>query len=85
MAKALIRVGYNSYVMDADKALMVAQAVADAEQFERVYVPGEQSDTGKSHYAYYVWDQDSTDNPTHIELLNENIYRMAKLAGKPVK
>lgn len=83
MAKALIQVGYKTYVMDADAALHVAKALADAEEFERIYVPGEKSETGKSQYAYYVWERDTTEDTIRLELLSDNLYKMAKLAGKP--
>lgn len=85
MAKALIRVGYTSYVMDVDQALIVAQAIADAEQYERVYVPSEKSGTGNSHYAHYIWEQEGQDGNISLEVLAESVYRIAKLAGKPIK
>lgn len=83
MAKALIQVGYKTYVMDADAALHIAKALADAEEFERIYVPAEKSETGKPQHAYYVWERDTTENTIRIELLGDNLYKMAKLAGKP--
>ena len=83
MAKALIRVGYTAYVMDVEQALVVAKAIADAEEFERIYIPSEKSETGKSHYAYYVWERDTTEDTIRLELLSDSLYKMAKLAGKP--
>lgn len=82
MSHAVLRIGYRRYVLPIDVAVIVAQALLDGEQFDSAYVrPENRGDSGASH-TYHVWSEMSAENPT-IEFISDDMYRIAKLAGKP--
>jgi hypothetical protein len=75
--KAKITIGYRDYVMDADKAMFVAEVLCGAERYESKYSAG-------SNYTYHIWDDlDPDKSRIGIEILSDHLYRIAKLAGKP--
>lgn len=80
MAKVVIEVGYKKYVVDAEQAIMVSNMLSTAEVYETRYVKNESGDGVSMHYVY---PQD--DMRWQMEIMPDNIYRMAKLAGKPSK
>ncbi len=71
-SKAVIQYNYVSYVVDADKALMFIQILAEAERYDYNY----------GNKAHYVWAQEETPN-LELKLLPKNFYDVGKLAGKP--
>jgi hypothetical protein len=77
-----IEFGYNtsSLVMSPKDALAMAEIMQRAEKYEKKYRPG--GGGIESTYTYHVWP-----NPDEItmKLISDDIYRMAKLAGKPEK
>ena len=77
MAKAIIQLGYAQYVMDAEDALAIHNIIAKAERYKRKYRSKE--DGGN---LFYIWEQDDFEMRS-IEIMPDNLYRMAKLAGKP--
>lgn len=78
MTKAIIRIGYDHFVMDAEDALTIHGILARAECFKREY---RSKDDGGP--IYYIWQQDVDNDGRSIEIISDNLYRMAKLAGKP--
>lgn len=78
MTKAIVRIGYDQYVMDAKDALTIHEILAKAECFKRNY---RSKDDGGP--LFYIWEQDAETEPRNIEIMPDNLYRMAKLAGKP--
>lgn len=76
MSKAIIRIGYDDYVMDTDLAISIAKALVDAERFKRV---GYGTDA-----TYHVWDDGDRKSLT-LEFVTDSIYRMGKAAGQPTK
>lgn len=78
MTKAIIRVGYDKYVMDAKDALAIHEILAKAERYSSKYQKAEEGGT-----LHYVWEQDNIDDPRSFEIMPDNLYRLAKLAGKP--
>jgi hypothetical protein len=78
MAKAIIQMGYDQYVMDAKDALIIHEILAKAERFKRNY---RSKDEGGP--TYHVWDQCADVETRSIEIMPDNLYRVAKLAGKP--
>lgn len=78
MTKAIVRMGYDKYVMDAEDALTIHEILAKAERYGSKYQRNEDGGT-----LHYVWQQDATDEMRSFELMPDNLYRMAKLAGKP--
>jgi hypothetical protein len=79
MAYALVRIGYYKYVMPTDAAMVVAQALADAERYEAKYISADKREAGQPDYTHHIFP--STENIT-IELISGDMYRIAKLAGK---
>jgi len=80
MTKAIVRIGYDQYVMDAEDALTIHEILAKAECFKREY---RSRDEGGP--LYYIWEQDLDNEARGFEIMPDNLYRMAKLAGKPPK
>jgi fructose 1,6-bisphosphatase len=81
MAKAIITVGYKYCVLDAQDALKVVELLTRAEIYESLCV---KDSDGNYTTTKHVYPQESED--THvIQIMNDNQYRMAKLAGKPQK
>lgn len=76
MSKVVITVGYRSYVMDAKDALAVADAMASAERYDTKYVKDADS-------MHHIWQQDGSEDTPIMKVLPDEMYRMAKLAGKP--
>lgn len=82
MSRAVIQLGYTSYVMDSEDALKVINVLMCSERYEAKYVGGE------PRYMYHVWnaDEDAQDPTTHtVTIIPDALYRIAKLAGKPTK
>lgn len=73
--KVIITIGYTKYVMDLDKAVQVMEAFSNMETYESVYHKPE--DGGTTHHVY------PENLSASIEVIQESLYQMAKLAGKP--
>lgn len=73
--KAVIEIGYRSYVIDADKALTLLGLLEDAELYQEKYIQG-----GVNTFHVYQNEEPQT---THLKLLPKKLYNLAKLAGKP--
>jgi len=76
MSKAVIRIGYDDYVIEADVAVMIAQTLANAERFKR-------QGYGKEA-TFHVWDN-MDEKSTTVEFIPDTVYRMGKAAGQPDK
>lgn len=74
--KAIVKVNYKDFVMDAEKALTMLSLLEEAEVYESKW-------DGKTS-AHYIYNQDS-DSVRELRLIPDALYRMAKLAGKPNK
>jgi len=74
--KAIVKIGFKEFVMDAQEALQVAGILMHAELFESKY-------HGDKGSTYHVYEQDGTG--INIEMMSHNRYQLCKLAGKPVK
>lgn len=75
--KAIVKMGYKDYVIDADKALTMLAMLESAEMYETKW-------DGKTT-AHYVYPQDSGEHIKEMRLIPDALYRLAKLAGKPNK
>lgn len=80
MPKAIVQFGYDRYVMDAQDALTIHEILGRSENYHREYRRDSEGGT-----LYYVWPQDEGNELKSIDLIPDNLYRMAKLAGKPDK
>lgn len=80
MSKAVIKIGYNEYVMDVSDAVAVMEAMAKAENYKVKHDYTAQPNTT----AYYIWEQETSNRDSvSISLMPDAVYRVAKLAGKP--
>ena len=64
--------------MDAKDALTIQEIVSKAERYKSKYQSKEDGGT-----LHYIWEQDELSEMRSIDMLPDNLYRMAKLAGKP--
>ena len=81
MSKAIVRVGYEDYIVDAAKALAIVEALADAERYDMKY--HREGGGVPAHHTYHVYDVD-TDKKFDIQVISNKFYLMCKMAGKPV-
>jgi hypothetical protein len=72
---AAIELGYRNYVLPLADAVKVLELVAAADTFEDRY----HSDTKTT--TKHIYPQEDT--RLYIRILTDDMYRMAKLAGKP--
>jgi hypothetical protein len=72
----VISFGYGEYVMSPKDALVVMEILQKSEKYESKYVSGGGENT---HHVY-----PNTEALT-AKLISDDLYRMAKLAGKPEK
>ena len=75
-AKLVLSFGYTKYVVDADKGLIIMQALQGAEKYEEFYKDG-----NTSRHIYD--DLENGGVNLTATLLTDSFYKMAKLAGKP--
>jgi hypothetical protein len=78
MKKALVRVGYTTYVIDTQKALALLELLADAELYEEKWRKKEEGGT-----TFHIFPQDSNEGIREFKVLPMAFYHMAKMAGKP--
>jgi len=76
--KAKIRIGHRDYVVPAEDAIKIMEIVEGAPLFEDKYHRGEGDQD--AYYTYHVWKSDKIGET--LELISEDTYRIAKLAGK---
>ena len=79
MAKAIVRVGYREYITSTEDALHILDLLSKAERYETTYASATKSKT------YHVYDIPIEDKVESLEIVHDDMYRMAKLAGKPTK
>lgn len=75
--KAVITLGYIDYVMPLEQATVIINALMTAELYAR---KGYSGDT--RHYVYPN-DDDYRNQEFSMKLISDDLYRVAKLAGKP--
>lgn len=74
--KGVITIGYRKLVMDLDHAVALAKAMSTAEIYQTKWRSTE--DGGTTHHIY-----EDEPGEMSITLISDDLYRMAKLAGKP--
>lgn len=72
---AILRVGYDSYVLPVRDAVTISEMLANAERYDDKYKSGE----GTTHH---IWSAEDKEFGT-IRLITHAFYQGAKLAGKP--
>ena len=71
----VISFGYGEYVMSPKDALVVMEILQKSEKYESKYVSGGEN----THHVY------PNSETLTAKLISDDLYRMAKLAGKPEK
>jgi len=79
MLKAIVKINYKEYIMDTKDALHILDLLSKAERYETKY------DHENKTKTYHVYDVLAEDETEHLEVIHDNLYRMAKLAGRPEK
>jgi hypothetical protein len=78
----VVELGWKKLVMTKEAAFQLASALEVAEIYERKWVPeGERVEKGVDH-TFHVYPND---HAFGMEIISDDLYRMAKLAGKPEK
>lgn len=82
----VVEIGYNSFVMNKEDAMLLAGVLERAERYQDKYwsrderakhgMPEDQERT------YHVYPNETQYN---MKIIADDLYRMAKLAGKPEK
>lgn len=75
MTKAVIDIGYNKYVLELKDAVTVLEMLGKAEKYQTTW---SKESNATLHYVY-----PQSESLGSLTLLSEDLYRMAKLAGKP--
>ncbi len=75
MAKVILNIPYGDYVIDAKDAMLLCEALANAERYREKY---HGSDAGST---YHVYPLDGAQ--FGFRLITDEQYNMYKLAGKP--
>ncbi len=80
MGKVIVEIGYRSYVLDANDAVLLADMLGKAERYEAKW--HSKTDTLESHHTYHIYTEHAPDAPS-MKILSDSAYNMYKLAGKP--
>lgn len=81
MSKVIVSLGYKSVVLDAAKAVAVAELVADAEVYESKW--HSKSDSREPYNTHHVYPMTQDNSFFSMQLISNETYNMYKLAGKP--
>lgn len=77
----VISLGYKSYVMSNKDAVALAEILENAEIYETIWIPSGERNGGPDH-TYHIYENIEI---IDMKLIGADLYRMAKLAGKPEK
>ena len=77
MAKAILKLGYQSFILDAKDGVAIMEILMKGERYERHY---RKNDDGNSEYTHHVWQDES--EGYEVQFISDSLYNMAKLAGK---
>lgn len=80
MAKAVIQIGYNTYLLDAKDAISIMEMIDKADVWEEKWQSREDGGT-----LYFAYSQDTEDSIRNVKIIPDSLYKMAKMAGKPEK
>ena len=77
----VVSLGYSHYVMSNKDAVTLADILERAELYESIWIRSEDRNGGPDH-TYHIYE---SDKQIDMKLISTDLYRMAKLAGKPEK
>lgn len=79
--KFLLDVNDKKYVVDDDTLTSIFSLLDGLEGYSRKWNRGEGNE--ESFYSHHVYVADITEDLQRVEVLPNNLYAVAKLAGKP--
>ena len=56
----VIEIGYRKYVVDTEKAVKIAELLANAEMYDRTYIPEEKRADPDVEYIHHIWSAESS-------------------------
>ena len=80
-----IEIGYTKFCLPKDKALTMIEILEKAEVYEAKYWNTEkrkERGMGDVDYTYHVYPNEKQ---FQMQIISDDLYNMAKLAGKPEK
>jgi len=80
MSKVIMNLGYRSIVVDADKALTIAELLQDAETYQSKYHSAQNGNP--SYNTFHIYPVEA-ENGFTMQLITNEAYNLYKLAGKP--
>lgn len=80
----VISIGYEEYVFNREDGIKMMELLEKAERYERKYWSKEEREKRSitADYTYHVFPNEKQYG---MQLISDDLYRMAKLAGKPEK
>ena len=80
----IVTFGYTDYVVPTKDALTMLEILGNSERYEERYISKDDKGNtlGEAYHTYHVYANDST---VSAKTISDEKYRLAKLAGKPVK
>lgn len=78
----VVTLGYRSYVLSNKDAVALAEILEKAEMYEQKWIPQDARAEGGPDHTYHVYENDQQ---IDMKLISADLYRMAKLAGRPEK
>lgn len=77
----VVSLGYSNYVLSNKDAVALAEILEKAELYEAIWIPSGERNGGPDH-TYHIYENDKH---VDMKLISADLYRMAKLAGRPEK
>lgn len=74
MAHVIVRIAYMDFVMPAKAGLEFVELLSKAQRFEKKF------NNETRTYTYHIYPDDTEHTLT---IINDDVYNVAKLAGKP--
>ena len=75
--KAIIEIGYKKYVVDAAEVATYLKLLSGGERYLKKWRPKEEGG-----HTYHVWKDVSDDQSITVEYITDELYHIAKMAGK---
>jgi len=78
----VVRIGWSDVAVSKEDAITLMDILERSFAWESKYVSKDKSDNGESHHVYYAYPNETQ---YEMKLVNDSIFNMARLAGKPAK
>lgn len=75
--KAIIDFGFKKYVVDASEVATYLKLIAGGERYLKKWRSQEEGGS-----TYHVWKDDSHEQSITVEYISDELYHIAKMAGK---